>query len=292
MITVNIRRSYEARIGTYKLHLVHKGIHWIARLSQAPRDNLEFRKVVGRYPRDTEVIDLKKRAETDARAELAQKADPAADAPISQWRALADPNQRHRNMEARMQLELESQKAREEQLLKKREFISNYIVVLTLLGTLAGTVFFFYSSRSDKTNIRDTQAIVRVQDQMSQLSARYEALLKSFKQQTPTTEQDKAISAIRADLDNVRQRVTDFEAAIGDDAPKRIAVVTLRKEIDTIKDEHHADIVALREEYTRLLDFLKWVVGIIAASGILSTIFTFFSKPKEIKSVEDAPIKA
>jgi len=43
--------------------------------------------------------------------------------------------------------------------------------------------------------------------------------------------------------------------------------------------------MALRDEYTRLMDFLRWVIGIIAASGILSTIFTFFSKAKETKPV-------
>ena len=66
--------------------------------------------------------------------------------------------------------------------------------------------------------------------------------------------------------------MADYEAAVGDEPAKRLAVPLLRKDMDTLREEHKNDLTAIHEEVSRTFDMMKWLLGLLGFTNLAALV--------------------
>jgi hypothetical protein len=112
-------------------------------------------------------------------------------------------------------------------------------------------------SAADET----TKRITAMNSQIQLLSTKVDSALKSGQPISST-------GKLEADVKELQSSFAGFQIALGDDPSKRLAVPILRKDMDALKESYQRDLAAIREEFTRAFDTIKWIVGLIGLSNL------------------------
>jgi hypothetical protein len=105
--------------------------------------------------------------------------------------------------------------------------------------------------------------------------------LKAIIQGSPSG--TKELGTLTSDVDALKTRLNVFEAALGDNLDRRLAVPMLRKDLDAVKEQYRVDLAAVDARLTLVVDLMKWLLGIIGVGGVLSGLSSWFAKPKPVQ---------
>ena len=83
---------------------------------------------------------------------------------------------------------------------------------------------------------------------------------------------NQRIAQLENTLSTLKERLTNYEAAIGDEPAKKLAVPMLRKDMDTLRDEHKSDLTEIHNEMSRTFDLMKWLLGLLGVGSLVSTL--------------------
>jgi hypothetical protein len=80
------------------------------------------------------------------------------------------------------------------------------------------------------------------------------------------------VAQLENSLDTLKERLANYEAAIGDEPAKKLAVPMLRKDMDTLREEHKSDLAEIHNEMSRTFDLMKWLLGLLGVGSLVSTL--------------------
>jgi hypothetical protein len=95
---------------------------------------------------------------------------------------------------------------------------------------------------------------------------------------------NQRIAQLENSLGALKERLANYEAAIGDEPAKKLAVPMLRKDMDTLRDEHKSDLTEIHNEMSRTFDLMKWLLGLLGVGSLVSTLGAgWFSRSSSAK---------
>jgi hypothetical protein len=150
-----------------------------------------------------------------------------------------------------------------------------FIVLFSVISQMARQPYSV--SPTQGSEIRKLSTVLA--DTKQEIDAVKQALKTS--QSNSTSSGD--VIALKSDVERLKERFAGFESALGDNLDKRIAFPMMRKDLDAIKEQYKVDLVAMDARLNLVVDLMKWVLGIIGLSGILSGLSNWFARPKATK---------
>jgi hypothetical protein len=130
----------------------------------------------------------------------------------------------------------------------------------------------FSQSRTNEIEIATLKA--QTAEQNAELAALRAAIAKGG----TSTQVPQVVATLQTDVTSLRSKMADYEAAVGDEPAKRLAVPLLRKDMDTLKEEHKTDLNALHEEVSRTFDTMKWLLGLLGFTNLAALVPGWLSR--------------
>jgi hypothetical protein len=91
------------------------------------------------------------------------------------------------------------------------------------------------------------------------------------------------VAALRSDVSDLRNEVKSFEIALGDDPAKKMGVVMLRRDMDSLTESDKTQIAAVKDQLVAArdddksnLETVKWLLGLIGISNIVAPLVGAF----------------
>lgn len=180
---------------------------------------------------------------------------------------------------------LEQQIRTQEKRTKISSLWSMALGMATVVGALFAT-FFSYNGHAIQDSQQAQQAVLlkEVDTRTAQLRAQFDSVLATAKQAPDPTKTAQRVDTLEANFTSLKEKLANYEAAIGDDPAKRLAVPILRRDLDTIRDEQKTAITQLHDDINSRTELMKWLLILFGAGSFFSGLFANwpFGKKKEI----------
>jgi hypothetical protein len=138
------------------------------------------------------------------------------------------------------------------------------IIVLAALLVAALLIVFPVFTRSLSRG-RPSQA-QNPEERIAQLESKLDALSRSSAAATGRNSPDNlAVAGLASEIKQIK---ADVQVMLGDNPSKTLAIPMMRRDINDMKERFRADIVAVRDESTRMLDVIKWIAGLLVTSNL------------------------
>jgi hypothetical protein len=156
---------------------------------------------------------------------------------------------------------------------------TTWVAVLT---GIAGIVAAISPSSSYFGNKSQTLVDDKLVKELDAQRKELDTLSKALVQPSNSIELPTAIIAMGNDIAAIKAKMSDYEAAVGDEPAKRLAIPIIRKDLDVLKDAEKQDITAIHDQVSQTFDLMKWLLGLLGIANLSTVIPAFFSKkPKE-----------
>jgi len=93
-----------------------------------------------------------------------------------------------------------------------------------------------------------------------------------------SSEVNQRLAQLENAMAGLKEKLGNYEAAIGDEPAKKLAVPMLRKDMETLREEHQSDLTAIHNEMSRTFDLMKWLLGLLGAGSVISSIGSWVSR--------------
>jgi len=163
-------------------------------------------------------------------------------------------------------------KVEETQVGSKQKVFATLGLLVGLIATfLALTIAFPGPSLTEQAEIQSREIA-----ELKKLAEVERADIEGLRKVTVTGSSEIGMNQRIAQLENtlgtLKERLANYEAAIGDEPAKKLAVPMLRKDMDTLRDEHKADLTEIHNEMSRTFDLMKWLLGLLGVGSLVSTL--------------------
>jgi hypothetical protein len=171
---------------------------------------------------------------------------------------------------------------------RRFSYLSVLIGVIAVAASLAAFLISLPASHPTGEFAADHARLQALTAQVDGTQKAVQNLSETLKQYPPDTKPMAEIAILKVQIEKLSTHLADYEVALGDDAAKRLAVVTLRKDVDAMRDQHKADITAMHDELSRTFDFLKWLLGLLGVGSLISGIGGLFKRPTKETTAKPA----
>jgi hypothetical protein len=142
------------------------------------------------------------------------------------------------------------------------------LMLVTFASTFAAAVAVFLLVRGGTFARRPVQeASAATEYQIASLQKRFDALAGSLAG-GPQRSPDPAVADLVSQVQQVQADIQAFKSVLGDSPAKTLALPIMRKDIDDLKQRYRDDITAVRDESSRTLEAIKWIVGLLVMSNL------------------------
>jgi hypothetical protein len=156
---------------------------------------------------------------------------------------------------------------------ERRAKITSLASIAMGVAAVVAGILVSFSVRNDRVisqNVAENevrQLEARLNREVTRINALTEVPNKNSESATV-----RKLAALEADMHSLTGRLANYEASIGDDPAKRLAVPILRRDVDTLRQEHKDDITAIHGEMDHTLELMKWLLLLFGAGSFFSGI--------------------
>ena len=170
--------------------------------------------------------------------------------------------------------------------------------ISTLVAILATGLYFTNAIIERQRSMREREGLVeQVELVLKQVERAKDELSKSVAEQAQVLQQIRAniknsshnrdilllqgdISEIHSDLSALHNSLDTINNAIGTNPEKAMSIPLMRKDIEDLKTANQRDLDSLRGEMARSYDLNKWLIGLILAAVLGTTISSWAQSRK------------
>ncbi len=151
-----------------------------------------------------------------------------------------------------------------------RSYIS--VAMGVVAATTAALLGLVSSERFIAKDTNTTTQLQEIDNRLAATEAKLNSLSADLGKVVPESKLTQLTESLREDITRLKERLDNYEAAIGDEPAKRLALPILRRDMDTLKEEHRTDLAALHDEINRTIELMKWLLILFGAGSFFSGI--------------------